>query len=315
MKLDNTNFENYLEFQCKLNPQTNYDSLKNNILEELGDGYRDINLTRIGIDENNDIYAVIRLYPFTTQTWILSELHYLPQTNRTKKLLALELIPESISIARNFNVEKIETRINQDSIFEEYRELLKNSGFVFTGLRIEYRTPVGYLPSEQGSPLKWIEVDEEIFPEAAEVLERCRIGDPDWDEDDNDSQQFIISLLGEKGLNNSLDCIHLGLYQGEYIALVFSQVAPATGWSRITYMGLIPPFRGKGLGKWVHRHGFQMIREQQGVTYQGGCSSGNIPMISLFKDHNCKEFCRYEQWVWAKERVDWYIENMFRHNY
>lgn len=315
MELTKQFIEEYLEFQLKLNPQSKLKTLEHQLLEELDNGSRDINLTRIAIDDNNKIYGVIRLFPFSPKTWLLSELEYLPGIQTTQKLLGLELIPESIYIARNFNVEKIETRIRFSSIFEEYGGMLKNSGFIFKGPRVEFKSPVEELPGEEGSPLEWNEVDDQKFDQALKVLEKCLKGDPDWDQDDSDYRQFINSLLRQEGLNNSLSCIHLGIYQGVCAAFVFAQVDPSTGWSRITYMGLIPEYRGKDLGKWVHRHGFKMIRDQQGVIYQGGCLAENKPMISLFHLHKCREFCRYEEWIWVKSRVDWYIENMFKHIY
>ncbi|MGC9367688.1 MAG: hypothetical protein ACP5FK_11695 [bacterium] len=315
MKLTKQLLAKYLEFQLKLNPASKFNSLEHQLLKELENGSRDINLTRLALDENNSIYAVIRLYPFSSKTWLLGELEYVPGIQSTQKLVALELIPESIYIARNFNVEKIETRIKISSVFEEYRGMLKNSGFIFKGPRIEFKSPVEELPGEEGSPLKWIEVDEQKFALSLDILGKCLKNDPDWDQDDSDYRQFVNSLLRQEGLNNSLSCIHLGIYRGVYAAFVFAQVDPSTGWSRIAYMGLIPEYRGKDLGKWVHRHGFQMIREQRGRMYQGGCLAENKPMVSLFKLHKCSEYCRYEEWIWVKSRVDWYIENMFKHNY
>lgn len=61
-------------------------------------------------------------------------------------------------------------------------------------------------------------------------------------------------------------------------------------------MGVIPEFRGKGFGKWVHRHGFMMMKAQGGKLYHGGTHGENLPMRKLFESHGCKIFCELEEW-------------------
>ncbi|MGK5088899.1 GNAT family N-acetyltransferase [Bdellovibrionota bacterium FG-2] len=80
-------------------------------------------------------------------------------------------------------------------------------------------------------------------------------------------------------------------------ALIIAQIESTTGWSRITYMGIMPEFRGQGLGKWVHRKGFNMMRKQGGTLYHGGTVVSNKGMIRLFQNHGCKEYRRMQEWV------------------
>ena len=44
-------------------------------------------------------------------------------------------------------------------------------------------------------------------------------------------------------------------------------------------------YRGKGLGKWIHRHGFSMMKAQGGKLYHGGTVTENLAMIKLFQVH------------------------------
>jgi len=82
------------------------------------------------------------------------------------------------------------------------------------------------------------------------------------------------------------------------MAIVVAQIDPKSGWSPITHMGIIRAFRGRKLGKWVHRHGFEMMRDQGGKLYHGGTVSTNTAMIRLFNQHGCKEFRTIQEWIY-----------------
>ncbi len=77
------------------------------------------------------------------------------------------------------------------------------------------------------------------------------------------------------------------------------QINPKSGWSRISYMGIVPRFRGKNLGKWVHRYSFRVMKAAGGKQYHGGTVATNKRMISLFELHNCNQFCEMEEWVFT----------------
>jgi GNAT superfamily N-acetyltransferase len=63
-------------------------------------------------------------------------------------------------------------------------------------------------------------------------------------------------------------------------------------------MGVVPEARGRGLGTWVHRHGFRMLRDQGGKLYHGGTAAVNAPMLRLFRAHGCKEAARMVEFEW-----------------
>lgn len=171
-------------------------------------------------------------------------------------------------------------------------------GFRLSHTRIEYQAPVSDLPSEEGSPFEWIPCSESgRFPmaEAAEILGQCGVGDPDWNPEDN-TLELLQSYVGDAEFESGLDCIQVGLIEGKPAAVVVAQVIPKDGWSRITYMGMKPEFRGKGLGKWVHRRGFALMKAKGGKLYHGGTVRGNAAMEALFRGHGCKEFRTMQEW-------------------
>ena len=94
---------------------------------------------------------------------------------------------------------------------------------------------------------------------------------------------------------------HIGSVDGEPAGIVVAQINPRTRWSRISYMGLAPRYRGRGLGRYVHRHGLAMMREQGGELYQGGTVETNRPMVRLFEAHGCRFYRRLEEWRARRE--------------
>jgi hypothetical protein len=177
---------------------------------------------------------------------------------------------------------------------------LGSIGFQKKHHRIEYRCDVIKLPKEIGSPLKW----EAIFPlgtwseiQAADFLRQVALGDPDFDPGEN-TRGLVRGYLSDAVLNTGPECVQIGFLNNEAIALVIAQVNPKTKWSRITYMGMLETHRGRKLGKWIHRHGFEMIRKQGGTLYQGGTVAENTTMQKLFITHGCAEFRRMQEWIY-----------------
>ncbi|MBI5630555.1 MAG: GNAT family N-acetyltransferase [Elusimicrobia bacterium] len=176
---------------------------------------------------------------------------------------------------------------------------LEAKGFKFSNERVEYHLSVSEWPGEVGTPLSWTtaSVDGALrLEQAAELLGRAGQGDPDWSPED-DPLQLLKSYLAEGGLYGGLNAVQVGLVDGRPAGVVVAQANPATGWCRITYMGLLPEFRGRGLGRWLHRHGFAMMKGQGGKQYHGGTVSTNAAMIRLFLSQGCQESRRMEEWI------------------
>lgn len=109
-------------------------------------------------------------------------------------------------------------------------------------------------------------------------------------------EDFIQDWLVHDDLTSGMNCVGIGFLKDEPCALVVAQIHQETGWSRLSYMGILPQFRGKGLGRWVHRHGFRMMKDQNGKVYHGGTHSENLPMRKLFEKHGCQLICEMEEW-------------------
>ncbi|MDF1663167.1 MAG: hypothetical protein P1V97_15435, partial [Planctomycetota bacterium] len=153
------------------------------------------------------------------------------------------------------------------------------------------------------SPLSWVNMDSLGFDKSAELLGSVGRGAPDW-EDDDDPHHLLKEYFTDPNLSDGPDCVHIGRLGSKTVALVIAQVDKRDGWSRLTYMGLVPEYQGKKLGAWIHRHGFSMLKAQKGQEYHGGCSMENKAMWKLFEAHGCKELRRLSEWSWRAAKAD-----------
>ncbi|MNY18802.1 hypothetical protein D3C86_1522070 [compost metagenome] len=187
--------------------------------------------------------------------------------------------------------------------WSDYVELLAKLGFVGRSCRVEYRTSLAVLPDEIGSPLTWEPIEPVgswTLSKVATFLREVAEGDPNFDPS-ADTLSELQSYLADPHLTTGPECVHVGFLAGQPVALVIAQIVQnpdgplEQGWSRITYMGVLPAFRSKGLGRWVHRHGITMMRTQGGTIYQGGTGAENNAMRRIFEVNGCVEYLRMKE--------------------
>ncbi|MBI3505200.1 MAG: GNAT family N-acetyltransferase [Proteobacteria bacterium] len=213
-----------------------------------------------------------------------------------------DLVVEAVSRARERDAHLLDVRVVEEPRFAAVPARLKSLGFKLRHRRVEYKAPLDTLPDDAGTPLRW----ECLKPAgtcelafAAKILERAGEGDPDWDVSDSALEQ-LGQYLNDPALTRGPECVQIGHVADAPAGIVIAQVRPDTGWSRITYMGLVPEFRGKGLGSWAYRRGFKMLKDQGGKVYHGGTVAGNSGMERLFSKHGLAPFRTMQEW-----RIAW----------
>jgi GNAT superfamily N-acetyltransferase len=214
-----------------------------------------------------------------------------------------ELLKEACERALELGAHRIHFRLIDDSRAPLIREAAELEGLHFRSGRVEFKAQIFDLQDDAGTPITWKaipDINDETLTQAGLLMERASEGDPDASPED-DGFECLKGYLSEPGLTSGPNCIHLGHIDQQPMAIVVAQIEAATGWSRITYMAMLPEFRNKGLGKWVHRHGFSMMRDQGGITYHGGTSEDNTPMLKLFSNHGCEINRRLEEWIYHKD--------------
>lgn len=245
-------------------------------------------------------YATLTL----EQLW--GEVYYLDRNTPSKNLsdassgVWISLIENAVEKGKELKAQELQFRTIDQIDTSDMLEELYRIGFQKKHDRIEFRAELRELPDDFGSPLEWIQIeisDPISITKAAQIFHRAAVGDPDYNPED-DAETLLRSYLSDPVLTSGNECVQIGQSDGQSAAIVVAQVNPKSKWSRITYMGILPEFRRKGLGKWVHRHGFKMMREQGGSLYQGGTVSTNEAMLKLFHAHGCKEHRRMQEWIY-----------------
>lgn len=226
---------------------------------------------------------------------------YALKYNKPEKFLPQEewqkLFSQALEAAKGFGAQVIECRIRQDYDAQKLRAILTSLGLTKKSERVEYKSILSDLPNDHGSPLHWKSAQElhwtteKIAQFTSRIIEDALDVSPDENPED-----FIQDWLKHDEYTCGPDCIAIGFLKNEPCALVVAQVEKNSGWSRLSYMGVSKSHRGQGLGRWVHRHGFQMMKNQGGKTYHGGTNAQNIPMRKLFESHGCKLVWEMEEW-------------------
>lgn len=245
-------------------------------------------------DSNGNPWGIVS----AEQLWAnVYAIKYNKPENRLDQKIWLNLLKDAKKAAIDFGAISLQCRIRLDYEPDLFRNLFKNLGFNKKSRRIEYQQLVDKLPNENGTPFIWKTALELNWnpQQIAKFTEQVRQDALDVEPNEN-AEDFIQDCLHNDELTSGPECVAVGFLQNQPCALTIVQINKESGWSRISYMGLIPSHRGKALGKWVHRHGFVMMKMQGGKLYHGGTLSNNLAMRKLFEVHNCQIFCEMEEW-------------------
>ncbi len=190
------------------------------------------------------------------------------------------------------------------------RAALSSLGFARNGGRDEFRLALDgdeisawLAPLAARDPFQWSALTpsgEVTFERAARAMHEVSVGDPSSSPDE-DAAAALRECLADASFTNDPLGVQVGTLDGADAAFVMTQVNPTTGWSRITYMGLAPAHRARGLGAVVHARGVALARALGGSTYVGGTSTDNAPMLSLFRKLGAAPFRAMERWVLSLE--------------
>ena len=186
-------------------------------------------------------------------------------------------------------------RLNLDRAFPGLEDVFASAGWIRRKERYEFKTPVENLPTDWEGPLEWRDLERVGADLFASVIDEAGPG-PEWEEEDHGAK-VLADCLSDEDLTCDPSCAEIGFTRaGEPAAFIIAQTAPDDGWCTISFMGVVSAMRGRGLGAWVHRRGFELMRRQGGLLYHGGTSATNKRMLSLFDRHGCEHHARLSEW-------------------
>jgi GNAT superfamily N-acetyltransferase len=252
------------------------------------------NQMRFSFCENNQELGALSASPLWADVYRLSR-HSSEKSLDIEKWL--ELYHQAISYARYKGASHLKHRLVEERDHALISDNLPHLNFVKKDDRIEFRHSLTDLPGDDGTPFDWKDAKSSGWTEEkiALFLHHIAQGDPTYDPAES-AIDFVRGWLSDSVLTCGLELIWIGHMKGTPAALVVVQINPTSGWSRISYMGVAPEYRGKGLGQWVHRKGFSALKQQGGVLYHGGTSAKNAAMLKLFERHKCPVYLKMEEW-------------------
>lgn len=184
-----------------------------------------------------------------------------------------------------------------------HRSLLEAQGFVRGTDRVEFRIPLEEAISRleadaSAAQLTWLPIATEpgaLIERAAALLRHAAVGDPDADPED-DPRGFLLARREDETLALPPECLQIGQLEGLDAAMVAPSVQPKTGWCTNYYLGVLPEYRGRGLGVETMRQGFLTMRSLGGQIYHDGTGANNTAALALFRRLGATPYRSMEQW-------------------
>jgi len=250
---------------------------------------------QVVLDDNGAVNAAVSIAPISP---VEMQLRRVFVRDGEPAAAGIAVVADAVNESRVRGARRIMTRVHDRFRTDAYRAALEENGFRSQGGRVEFKTPLEELPHEEPGDLVWRGTDD--VAEAAALLDQVAVGDPGSSADE-DAVEFIE---GEFSAPDSIARMEIGSLDGHDAAFVLAEVEPRDGWSTLSYFGVTPAVRGRGLGLAAHRHGMEMLRAMGGKLYHGGCSLENAAMIRVFRKNGCREFARMHEWLLLLEVDD-----------
>lgn len=183
-----------------------------------------------------------------------------------------------------------------------HRDILTAKGFVPGEGRLEYRMPLDAAiknleSSVKSNSLRWECVDssrEDEFQKAVHFFQCAAEGDIAFDPDDNMSD-FLNGFLADEDVIKAPEMLQIGILKNE-AAVVLACMAYSDGWSTLYYLGVLPKFRGCGLGAETMLHGLLTLKMLGGKIYHDGTGARNKAALALFAKIEAPLFREMEDW-------------------
>jgi GNAT superfamily N-acetyltransferase len=173
-------------------------------------------------------------------------------------------------------------------------------GWIPRGPRIAWVAAVEDLPDDARTPFSWRSTARTPAAALRAVLEAVVEGDP-LRPPMGSPDAWLAGWLAAPGL---VGAIQVGWLEGEPVALAGGQVDARTGFGRIPYAGLATEARRKGLGSWVFRRAFHLLRTHGATHWHGTTAAANQPVQALLRTWGIRPGGPIDEWLFVAPRAE-----------
>jgi hypothetical protein len=212
-----------------------------------------------------------------------------------------ELLSEITSFLHSNNKPfELEIRTKPDGRFSK---ALVEQGFNRIHVRHEYKIDLEADMFVNASDMKFYPFQSLnlSLQEVADLLAETAKDSPNHDVTDN-PLEIVQSYLTDDELYSEPDCIQIGVVNGEPAAILIPQSEDT--WGTLSFMGIVPRYRGKGYGVIVQQHGMSCLYKQGARLYHGGTQDSNTAMQAVFEKNQCQMFKKLEVWIYNSKQLE-----------
>lgn len=102
------------------------------------------------------------------------------------------------------------------------------------------------------------------------------------------AQEEFEGMQSELGTDYQKSCLVV-FHEDQAIGVTIPQIEQGTvDEGRLFYFGIVPSFRGKGLGESIHKLSLHLLKQMGATYYIGATGQHNIPMQRIFEANECK---------------------------
>lgn len=170
---------------------------------------------------------------------------------------------------------------------EDYHDWLIANGLRQVSKTVEYTRDITNLP-QVNSDIQWHALSEQLISDAAygNLYERSSAGSANKNAPQK-KEQFLDSLKRELGEQWREHCLYF-INDRDYAGIAIPHIEMGTmDEGRLFYFGVVPEWRGKGMGSAIHKIALTLLRKWNATTYVGSTGSENEPMIRIFEQNGC----------------------------
>lgn len=170
---------------------------------------------------------------------------------------------------------------------EDYHDWLLANGLRQVSSTVEYTREMTDLP-QTNHDISWHALSERLMTDAAygRLYERSSTASANKNTPQK-KEPFLNSLERELGPTWRDHCFYFSKV-GENIGIAIPHIEMGTkDEGRLFYFGVVPEWRGKGMGSDIHKIALKLLCKWDATRYVGSTGDGNEHMIRIFEQNGC----------------------------